>query len=108
MINKKITIVFNTGMVVPTCSRSSVEALAKEVIRTFSLLPLMSEKSSKYVIKEDFMSMYLKLFIEFELGFADNYITESISNTIKEIMEHLPSVDLKYVKTDIVKTDIVD
>ena len=98
-----MTIKFNAGMIVPTCSRRSTEELAKEMIRSFILLPLMSEKSSRFIIKdEDFMSLYLKIFIEFELEFANTEVAENISDTIRELMSHLPLIDVKYVTTDIV------
>ena len=48
------------------------------------------------------MSMLLKLNVEFELGYGGVEIADTISETIKEIMNKLPMVDVKYVTTEIV------
>ncbi len=99
--NKKVTIFFKTGIAVPTCSRSAVEELAEEMIRTFGVFPLMSAKNSKYAIKEDFMSMFLKLNIEFEISYGTVEVARDVSESIKEIMNRLPMVDVKFVTTEI-------
>ena len=103
--NKKITIQFKTGITIPTCSRSSVEDLAKEMVRTFGVLPLMSVKESRHVIIEDFMSMFLKLNIEFEIGYGSIEVANNISDKIKEIMKNLPMVDVKFITTDVIGYD---
>lgn len=100
---KTVTLYFKTGIVVSTFNRLAVEDLAKEMIRSFSILPLISVKDSRFIIKEEIMSMFLKLNIEFEISYGTVEMARELSITIKRIMKNLPMIDVKYVTTDIVE-----
>ena len=71
------------------------------MIRTFNILPLINAEDTRFVVKEDFMSMFLKLNIDFGVLIPSYDIANSISNTIQEIMSNLPQVDVQYAKTEI-------
>jgi len=97
--NSTVKIYFKTSITVDTCSRTAVEELAAEMVRLFGIFPLTSVADSRYVIKEYFMSMDLKLNIVFEVSYGSIEVAEGILETIKDIIKSLPMVKVNFVST---------